>query len=73
MAAFFVARASFLPKAHLVVSSKAKSTLLQDLPLLIAAGTLIRGADVYHHATRRSWWAWPDLSIFHYAGAATGF
>ncbi|MCX6896123.1 MAG: DCC1-like thiol-disulfide oxidoreductase family protein [Verrucomicrobia bacterium] len=33
--------------------------LLEDLRLLLADGTMIRGADVYRHATRRIWWAWP--------------
>jgi predicted DCC family thiol-disulfide oxidoreductase YuxK len=33
--------------------------LLQDLLLLLADGTIIRGADVYRYATRRIWWAWP--------------
>ena len=33
--------------------------LLDDLRLLLADGTMIRGADVYRYATRRIWWAWP--------------
>lgn len=33
--------------------------LLQDLRLLLADGSQIVGADVYRHATRRIWWAWP--------------
>ena len=36
-----------------------EAELLQDLLLLLADGTLIRGADVYRYATRRIWWAWP--------------
>ncbi len=36
-----------------------EAELSQDLLLLLADGTLIRGADVYRHATRRIWWAWP--------------
>jgi predicted DCC family thiol-disulfide oxidoreductase YuxK len=36
-----------------------EAELLADLLLLLADGTLIRGADVYRHATRRIWWAWP--------------
>ncbi|MCU0787651.1 MAG: DUF393 domain-containing protein [Verrucomicrobia bacterium] len=32
---------------------------LGDLRLLLAAGSQIRGAHVYRHATRRIWWAWP--------------
>lgn len=33
--------------------------LLQDLRLLLADGSLVSGADVYRHATKRIWWAWP--------------
>ena len=33
--------------------------LLADLRLLLADGTMIRGADVYRYAIRRIWWAWP--------------
>jgi predicted DCC family thiol-disulfide oxidoreductase YuxK len=33
--------------------------LLQDLRLLLPEGSVICGADVYRHATRRIWWAWP--------------
>lgn len=33
--------------------------LLEDLRLLSADGTMIRGAEVYRYATRRIWWAWP--------------
>ncbi len=33
--------------------------LLQDLRLLLADGSQIRGADVYRYAMRRIWWAWP--------------
>lgn len=36
-----------------------ESELLQDLRLLLADGSQIRGADVYRYATRRIWWAWP--------------
>jgi len=36
-----------------------EADLLRDLLLLLADGSLIRGADVYRHATRRIWWAWP--------------
>jgi len=33
--------------------------LLSDLRLLLADGTDVRGADVYRHAMRRIWWAYP--------------
>ena len=33
--------------------------LLHDLRLLLADGSQIHGADVYRHATRRIWRAWP--------------
>jgi predicted DCC family thiol-disulfide oxidoreductase YuxK len=33
--------------------------LLSDLRLLLADGSVVVGADVYRHATRRIWWAWP--------------
>jgi predicted DCC family thiol-disulfide oxidoreductase YuxK len=33
--------------------------LLQDLRLLLPDGSLVSGADVYRHATKRIWWAWP--------------
>lgn len=36
-----------------------ESELLQDLRLLLADGSQIRGADVYRYATQRIWWAWP--------------
>jgi len=36
-----------------------REELLRDFLLLLADGTLIRGADAYRHATRRIWWAWP--------------
>jgi predicted DCC family thiol-disulfide oxidoreductase YuxK len=36
-----------------------EDALLQDLLLLLADGTIIRGADVYRYAMRRIWWAWP--------------
>ncbi len=35
------------------------ATLLHDLRLLLADGSHLAGADVYRHATRRIWWAWP--------------
>lgn len=37
--------------------------LLQDLRLLLADGTLVSGADVYRHATKRIWWAWPVYGV----------
>ena len=36
-----------------------KDDLLSDLRLLLADGTEVRGADVYRHAMRRIWWAYP--------------
>jgi predicted DCC family thiol-disulfide oxidoreductase YuxK len=36
-----------------------EAELLDDLRLLLADGSQIRGADVYRFATRRIWWAWP--------------
>ncbi len=36
-----------------------ETELQSDLRLLLADGSQIRGADVYRHATRRIWWAWP--------------
>jgi predicted DCC family thiol-disulfide oxidoreductase YuxK len=36
-----------------------EAKLLRDLRLLLADGSQICGADVYRHATRRIWWAWP--------------
>lgn len=36
-----------------------EEALMQDLLLLLADGTIIRGANVYRYATRRIWWAWP--------------
>jgi predicted DCC family thiol-disulfide oxidoreductase YuxK len=33
--------------------------LLNDLRLLLPDGSQVCGADVYRHATRRLWWAWP--------------
>ena len=39
--------------------SLGEEELLQDLRLLLADGSQIRGADVYRYATRRIWWAWP--------------
>lgn len=36
-----------------------ESESLRDLRLLLADGTQVCGADVYRHAMRRIWWAWP--------------
>ncbi|MCL4178105.1 MAG: DUF393 domain-containing protein [Verrucomicrobia bacterium] len=36
-----------------------EAELLDDLRLLLADGTQIRGADVYRYVARRIWWAWP--------------
>jgi predicted DCC family thiol-disulfide oxidoreductase YuxK len=36
-----------------------ETELLHDLRLLLADGSQVCGADVYRHATRRIWWAWP--------------
>ena len=36
-----------------------EAELLDDLRLLLADGTRIRGADVYRHVARRIWWALP--------------
>lgn len=36
-----------------------EADLLRDLRLLLPDGSQICGADVYRHATRRIWWAWP--------------
>ncbi len=33
--------------------------LLQDLRLLMADGSELRGADAYRAVLRRIWWAWP--------------
>jgi predicted DCC family thiol-disulfide oxidoreductase YuxK len=37
----------------------AETELMSDLRLLLPDGTQIVGADVYRHAMRRIWWAWP--------------
>jgi predicted DCC family thiol-disulfide oxidoreductase YuxK len=36
-----------------------ETELLHDLRLLLVDGSQISGADVYRHAMRRIWWAWP--------------
>jgi hypothetical protein len=36
-----------------------QSELLQDLRLLLADGSQVRGADVYRFVMRRIWWAYP--------------
>ena len=36
-----------------------EAELLNDLRLLLADGSQIKGADVYRYATKRIWWAWP--------------
>jgi predicted DCC family thiol-disulfide oxidoreductase YuxK len=36
-----------------------RAELVSDLGLLLADGTLVRGADVYRHVMRRIWWARP--------------
>jgi len=33
--------------------------LIQDLRLLLEDGRRFCGADVYRHAMKRIWWAWP--------------
>lgn len=37
--------------------------LLDDLRLLLADGSQIRGADVYRYAMRRIWWAYPGYLL----------
>jgi len=36
-----------------------ETELLQDLRLLLPDGSQVCGAEVYRHAMRRIWWAWP--------------
>jgi len=36
-----------------------ENELLQDLRLVLADGGQVQGADVYRHAMRRIWWAYP--------------
>jgi predicted DCC family thiol-disulfide oxidoreductase YuxK len=36
-----------------------ENELLQDLRLLLANGEQIQGAEVYRHAMKRIWWAYP--------------
>ncbi len=47
--------------------------LLQDFRLLLADGRHLAGADVYRHATRCIWWAWPVHVFSVLPGARTVF
>lgn len=42
--------------------------LVADLRLLLADGTVVRGADVYRHVMRRIWWA----RLLHLLSVAPG-
>ena len=40
-----------------------RGSLLDDLRLLLADGSQVRGADVYRYAMRRIWWAYPTYVL----------
>jgi predicted DCC family thiol-disulfide oxidoreductase YuxK len=43
-------------------------SLLHDIRLLSRENTLVSGADVYLHVTRRIWWSWPFYALFSLPG-----
>jgi predicted DCC family thiol-disulfide oxidoreductase YuxK len=45
-----------------------QTELLHDIRLVTRENTLVSGADVYLHVTRRIWWAWPFYAVFSLPG-----
>lgn len=45
-----------------------EAELLHDIRLLTKEDSLVSGADVYLHVTRRIWWAWPFYAVFSLPG-----